>query len=106
MVRIGEQGYTVLKESLFMAISGNPKKLAQDISNGFQSLSPPSLKKYNPADLKIILSNLTLVQREVRQLQIPLDEILQLKEKNMQISRLNQALMVLRSYCKKMRIPI
>ena len=89
-----------------MAISGNPKKLAQDISNGFQSLSPPSLRKYRPADLKIILSNLTIVQREVRQLQIPLDEILQLKEKNMQISRINQALMVLRSYCKKMRIPI
>ncbi len=89
-----------------MAISGNPKKLAQDIANGFQSLSPPGLKKYTPADLKIILSNLTLVQREVRQLQIPLDEVMQLKEKNMQISRLNQALMVLRSYCKKMRIPI
>lgn len=89
-----------------MAISGNPKKLAQDISNGFQSLSPPGLKKYNPADLKIILANLTLVQREVRQLQIPLEEVLQLKEKNMQISRLNQALMVLRSYCKKMRIPL
>jgi hypothetical protein len=89
-----------------MAISGNPKKLAQDISNGFQSLSPPSLKKYTPADLKIILSNLTLVQREVRQLQVPLDDILQLKEKNMQISRLNQALMVLRSYCKNMRIQI
>jgi len=89
-----------------MAISGNPKKLAQDISNGFQSLSPPVLKKYTPADLKIILANLTLVQREVRQLQIPLDEVMQLKEKNMQISRLNQALMVLRSYCKKMRMPI
>ncbi len=89
-----------------MAISGNPKKLAQDISNGFQSLSPPSLRKYSPADLKIILANLTQVQREVRQLQIPLDEILQLKEKNMQITRLNQALMVLRSYCKKMRITI
>ena len=89
-----------------MAISGNPKKLAQDVANGFQSLSPPSLKKYTPADMKIILSNLTLVQREVRQLQIPLEEVMQLKEKNMQISRLNQALMVLRSYCKKMRIPI
>ena len=89
-----------------MAISGNPKKLAQDISNGFQSLSSPGLKKYNPADLKILLANLTLVQREVRQTQVPLEEVLMLKEKNMQISRLNQALMVLRSYCRKMRIPI
>ena len=89
-----------------MTISGNPKKLAQDISNGFQSLSPPGLRKYTPADLKIILANLTQVQREARQVQVPLEEVLMLKEKNMQISRLNQALMVFRSYCKKMRISI
>ena len=89
-----------------MAISGNPKKLAQDIAGGFVSLSPPVLKKYTPADLKIILSNLTLVQREVRQRQVPAEDIPLVKAKNMQISRLNQALMILRSYCKKMRIPI
>ncbi|MEA3545219.1 MAG: hypothetical protein U9R69_08380 [Thermodesulfobacteriota bacterium] len=89
-----------------MAISGNPKKLAQDIASGFYSLSPPILKKYTSADLKIILSNLTLVQREIRQMQVPLEDIPLVKAKNMQISRLNQALMVLRSYCKKMRIPI
>ncbi|MCK5912376.1 MAG: hypothetical protein KAG12_00750 [Desulfuromusa sp.] len=89
-----------------MAISGNPKKLAQDIAGGFYSLSPPILKKYTPADLKIILSNLTLVQREIRQTQVPLEDIPLVKAKNMQITRLNQALMVLRSYCKKMRIPI
>lgn len=89
-----------------MAISGNPKKMAQDVADGFYSLSPPVLKKYTPADLKIILSNLTLVQRDIRQIQVPLDEVQLLKAKNMQISRINQALVVLRSYCKKMRIPL
>jgi len=89
-----------------MAISGNPKKLAQDVAGGFFSISPPTLKKHTPADLKIILANLLLVQREVRQTQVPLDDVQQVKAKNMQITRLNQALMVLRSYCKKMRIPI
>ena len=43
-----------------MAISGNPKKLAQDVAGGFFSLSPPVLKKYTPGDLKIILNNLNL----------------------------------------------
>lgn len=89
-----------------MAISGNPKKMAQDIAEGYQSLSPPGLKKYNPADLKIILNNLTLVKREIRQLQVPLDDVQLVKAKNMQISRMNQAEMVLRTYCKKMRIAI
>lgn len=98
--------YDDSQEVLLMAISGNPKKLAQDVAGGFFSISPPTLKKYTPADLKIILANLLLVQREVRQTQVPLDDVQQVKAKNMQISRLNQALMVLRSYCKKMRIPI
>lgn len=89
-----------------MAISGNPKKMAQDIAGGYQSLSPPMLKRYSPADLKVILSNLGIVQREVRQTQVPLDDVVQVKAKNMQLSRLNQAEIVVRSYCKKKRIPI
>lgn len=89
-----------------MAISGNPKKMAQDIADGFLSLSPPALKRYSPADLKTILNNLTLVKREIRQRQVPLEDVLLLKAKNMQLSRLNQAETVLRSFCKKQRIPI
>jgi len=89
-----------------MAIAGNPKKLAQDIAEGFHSLSSPGLKKYTPADLKIILANLALVQREIRQVQVPLEEVMLIKAKNMRLSRLNQAEIVLRSHCKKMRIPI
>ena len=89
-----------------MAISGNPKKMAQDIADGYLSLNAPGLKKYTPADLKIILTNLALVQREIRGIQVVQEDTLAIKAKNMRISRLNQAEMVLRSYCKKMRIPL
>ena len=89
-----------------MAISGSPKKMAQDVAAGFFSLSPPVLKKYTPADMKIILVNLQLVQREIRQTQVPLEDVQQVKAKNMRLSRMNQAEMVLRSYCKKKRIPL
>jgi len=89
-----------------MAIAGNPKQIARDIAAGFQSLSPLGLKKYNPADLKIILNNLIVVKREIRQTQVLQDDVPLIKAKNMQISRMNQAEMVLRTYCKKMRILI
>lgn len=89
-----------------MAISGNPKKMAQDIAGGYQMLSPPMLKQYTPVDLKVILSNLGMVQREVRQTQVPLEDVDLIKAKNMQLSRLRQAEMVLRAHCKKKRIPI
>lgn len=89
-----------------MAISGSPKKMAQDIADGFSSLSPPVLKKYTPADLKIIMNSLAQVKRDIRQIQVPLEEVLQVKAKNMKLSRLTQAETVVRSFCKKKRIPI
>lgn len=89
-----------------MAIAGNPKKIAQDIADGFVSLSPLTLKRYSPADLKLILANIGIVQREIRALQVPLDDVLQLKAKNIRLMRLNQGEVVLRSFCKKHRIPI
>lgn len=87
-----------------MAISGSPKKLAQDIAEGFVSLSPVTLKQYTPADLKIVMGLLAQVQREIRQLQLPLEDVLLIKAKNMRLSRIRQAEVVVRSYCKKMRI--
>ena len=89
-----------------MAIAGSPKKLVQDIAEGFMSISPVSLKQYTPADLKIILSHLAMVQREIRQLQVSQEDVLLIKAKNTRLTRISQAEMVVRSYCKKKRIPI
>lgn len=89
-----------------MAISGNPKKIAQDISEGFAIISAPSLKRYNAADLKTIMNNIAMVSRELRAEQIPLEDVMALKKKNMKVSRLNQAEMIIRAHCKKLRIPI
>ena len=89
-----------------MAISGSPKKLAQDIAEGFVSLSPVTLKPYTPADMKIVMAHLAQVQREIRQLQVSQEDVLLIKAKNMRLSRIRQAEVVVRSYCKKMRIPL
>jgi hypothetical protein len=89
-----------------MPIAGSPKKMAQDIAEGFMSLSPPMLKTYTPADLKTITVNLGIVGRELRQEQVPQDDVMAAKAKNMKLSRLNQAEIVIRAFCKKRRIPI
>ncbi len=89
-----------------MAISGNPKKIAQDISEGFMIISAPTLKRYNAADLKTIMNNIAMVSRELRAQQIPLEDVMALKKKNMKVSRLNQAEMIIRAHCKKLRIPL
>jgi len=89
-----------------MPIAGSPKKMAQDVAEGFLMFSPPMLRNYTPADIKVILTNLALVTRELRQEQIPLDDIMALKSRNMKLTRLNQAEVVIRAHCQKKRIPI
>jgi ATP-dependent 26S proteasome regulatory subunit len=69
-------------------------------------LSPPMLKAYTPADLKTILTNLGMVAREIRQEQVSQEDVLAVKAKNMKLSRLNQAEIVVRAYCKKKRIAV
>ena len=87
-------------------MAGSAKKLAQDVSDGYLSFSPPMLRKYSPVDIKLVLANLALVTRELRQEQIPLDDIMAVKMRNMKLTRLNQAEVVIRAYCTKKRIPI
>jgi len=89
-----------------MPIAGSPKKLAQDVADGYLSFSPPILRNYTPADIKLVLVNLSLVTRELRQEQIPLDDIMAVKMRNLKLTRLNQADVVIRAYCTKRRIPI
>lgn len=64
------------------------------------------LKAYTPADLKTILANLAIVTRELRQEQTIMEDVMALKAKNMKLSRLNQAAVVIRAYCQKKRIPV
>lgn len=89
-----------------MAIDGNPKKMAEDISNGLISLNKAVLKKYTPADLKMISNNLTTVQREIRSSFVDQNDFDGVKLKNQRMQRINQALLVLRNYCKVHRYPI
>ncbi|MBE0596334.1 MAG: hypothetical protein IH614_03590 [Desulfuromonadales bacterium] len=89
-----------------MPISGSPKKLAYDIAGGFFSLSPPTLRQYTLADLKTIMLNLAVVARELRQEQTLQDDVMAVKAKNMKLSRLTQAEVVVRAFCKKQRLPL
>lgn len=89
-----------------MTIAGSPKKLVQDIANAFLTLNPPMLRQYDTGDLRTLLVNIALVAREIRGEQIPLEDIMALKAKNLKLSRLNQAEMVIRAYGKKHRLPL
>jgi hypothetical protein len=89
-----------------MPIEGNPKKMAEDVSNGLISFNKAVLKKYTPVDLKVIHSNLQVVLREVRAQFVELTNFDAVKEKNIRMQRLNQAIMMLSNYCKLYRVQL
>jgi len=89
-----------------MALPGNPKGLARDISEGFFALTPPILKKFTHPELKTINQNLNLVLRETRSEAVDTGNVETIRHKSLRMQRLNQALMILSNYCKHQRIPL
>ena len=89
-----------------MAISGNPLAIAKEIGEGFHSVTQATLKKYTPADLKIINNSLQQVLRDARGEVTPSDDPEAVRKKNLRIQRLNQAIMMLANYCRQQRIPL
>jgi hypothetical protein len=81
-----------------MAIAGNPKKLAYSVAQGFQQFTPSTLRAYTLEDLKVLLFNLNIVLREVRGTPVPLEDVENLKDKNVKIRRLNQAITTIQSF--------
>ncbi len=89
-----------------MAIPGSPKGLAKDIAEGYFALTPPILRKFTPPELKTINQNLNIVLRETRGEPVETGDVDSIRRKSLQIQRLNQALLVLASYCKQNRVPL
>ena len=89
-----------------MPISGSPKMFAHEIAKGFALITAATIKQYTPAELKTLVVNIGIVQREVRAEQVPLDDVMAVKAKNQRLQRLNQALLIITSYAKQRRIPL
>lgn len=89
-----------------MPFATSPKALAKDIADGFFDLTPLILKKYTSAEIKTINVNIHLLLREIRGEGVPSEDIPAIRQRNLRIQRLNQALLVLNTYCRKHRIPL
>jgi predicted double-glycine peptidase len=81
-----------------MPIAGNPKKLAYSVAQGYQQFTQSTLRAYTPEELKILSFNLNVVLREVRGTHVPLEDMENLKDKNVKIRRLNQAISTIHSF--------
>ena len=86
-----------------MTTSFNPKRLAHDIAKGLVYLNPGTLKRYTAGDFKVLLSQLMIVQREIRATHIPQEDQMASNARNRQLQHINQAITMMNSFAKKHR---
>jgi len=84
-------------------VGGSAYNMVRDIAEGFILLSPVSLKKFESGDLGILLMELEKLSREVRGLNPPQEEVLEIQKKNRKLQRIAQAQMVVQSFRMKMK---
>lgn len=87
-----------------MALQGSPKKLAEDISNGYFYVALPYLKTLSTSEFKELYNALKIVQRDIRALVTTDTE--DTKKKQMRLMRLNNVLTLMENYARKYRIII
>lgn len=78
--------------------------LAKDIGGGFINLNPTMLKGTQPDTLRMLNRELMKALQTARSLTVDQEDYKQIKAKNMQISRLNHAMQILKHFCRERKI--
>ncbi len=89
-----------------MAMSGNPRKHARDIGDGFVRLTPVLFRGRSAAALRALRQAVEWELRDTRAQRAPAGDLPVLQARQRRILRLNHALSVLRAYALKRRIDL
>ncbi len=81
-----------------MPMSGNPRKNARDIGDGFVRLTPVMFRGRSAADPQALRQAVEWELRDTHGQQAPAGDLPVLQARQRRILRLNQALSVLRTY--------
>ena len=77
--------------------------MASHLAEGNVMLNPPVLKKLTPPELRALETEIDKLARDVRAENPPLDDNAALQKRARKLQRLNQSLLVLRSFLMSKR---
>lgn len=84
----------------------NLAAVASDIADGFMYLSPLILKDFSSDVYKDLYNQLRKLQTAVRMEKFPFHNQTEIRNRNMKLQRLHQAVIVLQNYARMKRILI
>jgi hypothetical protein len=82
------------------------KAVANDVGEGYMTINPLVLKKFDKDMIKDLFEHLNKAMGAARNLAVPLDDMPALRQKNMKLQRLHNAIIILRNTARERRIPL
>ncbi len=82
------------------------KQVASDVIEGYASINPIFLKKFDKDMIKELFEQLNKAMTATRNLPAPFNDQLAMRNKNMKLQRLHNAIIILRNVAREKRIPL
>ena len=82
------------------------KAVATDVAEGYMTINPLVLKKFDKVMVKDLYEHLNKAMNVARNIAAPLTDIIAMRNKNMRLQRLHNAIIVLRNTAREKRIPL
>lgn len=82
------------------------KQVALDVIEGYQSINPLFLKKFDKDMIKDLYEHLNKAMTGVRNLPVQFNDTIAMRNKNMKLQRLHNAIIIVRNHAREKRIPL
>ncbi len=82
------------------------KSVAFDVAEGYISVNPLFLKKFDKDMIKDLFDNLNKALTATRNAKIELADIAAVRTRNMKLQRLHNAMIIIRNTAREKRIPL
>lgn len=78
--------------------------IARDVADGYMSITPLTLKKFDETAMKALIDVLLKAQKEARGASFPTHDLAGIRQRNMRLQRLHNALIVAQNLARERRI--
>jgi hypothetical protein len=82
------------------------KQVATDVLDGFIAINPLFLKKFDKDLIKELYEHLNKAMNAARNIPVQFNDTIAMRNKNMKLQRLHNAIIILRNHAREKRIPL
>jgi hypothetical protein len=91
---------------MIMIRGKSPKAVAFDIAEGYVIVNPLFLKPLDTEALKALHAEMLKAQQEIRAEKFPHSDVQAIRRRNVRLSKLHQAAMIVRNFARERRVII